>query len=408
MDRPGSKSAQPKRLGARLSLPEMALERGTLSEDAIRVGDIASLWADEVDAGPRFPAESVAAMRDGGLLGAQVGPDYGGPGASIEELSEAVVVVAQHCASSALVLAMHHIQVAMLLRHGSPAAHELLLPRIASGELLLANANSEVGLGGNRRSSICALEPVAGGYRLEKHASTVSYGDYADGVCATARRTPESPSDDQVLAICLPPQLQMEQRGEWDTVGLRGTCSPPFLITAELPPELVISNYAAVFMRTSLPVSAILLSAVWVGIAEGAARRAHNSVREQGRKLRRESPAAPAPLSALRLAELGVVLGELRAVLASGALAYERAKDSDEVKTLRFSGAMDNLKISSSTLVGNVIQRAMSICGLAGYMNNSPASLGRLLRDAAGAPLMVNNDRALQATAQTLLLRKDL
>jgi len=50
----------------------------------------------------------------------------------------------------------------------------------------------------------------------------------------------------------------------------------------------------------------------------------------------------------------------------------------------------------------------MSICGLAGYMNNSPASLGRLLRDAAGAPLMVNNDRALQATAQTLLLRKDL
>lgn len=386
----------------------MTLEGRTLSADASRVAEIASLWADEVDAGPRFPAESVAAMRDGGLLGAQVGPDHGGPGASIEELSTAVVAVARNCASSALVLAMHHIQVAMLLRHASPAAHEQLLPRVASGELLLANANSEVGLGGNRRSSICALEPVAGGYRLEKHASTVSYGAYADGVCATARRTPESPSDDQVLAICLPPQLKLEQRGEWNTVGLRGTCSPPFLITAELPAELVISNYADVFMRTSLPVSAILLSSVWVGIAEGAVHRAHDTVREQGRKLRRESPTAPAPLSALRLAELGVILGELRAVLSSGALAYERAKDSDEVKTLRFSGQMDNLKISSSTLVGNVIQRAMGICGLAGYMNNSPASLGRLLRDAAGAPLMVNNDRALQATAQTLLIRKEL
>jgi hypothetical protein len=34
--------------------------------------------------------------------------------------------------------------------------------------------------------------------------------------------------------------------------------------------------------------------------------------------------------------------------------------------------------------------------------------MGRLMRDVAAAPLMVNNDRVLLATAQSLLVRKDL
>jgi acyl-CoA dehydrogenase len=75
---------------------------------------------------------------------------------------------------------------------------------------------------------------------------------------------------------------------------------------------------------------------------------------------------------------------------------------------LRLSGRMDNLKLSSSTLVSDIVGRAMFICGLAGYANDSPFSIGRLSRDAAAAPLMVNNDRALMAIAQSLLIRKDL
>ena len=53
-------------------------------------------------------------------------------------------------------------------------------------------------------------------------------------------------------------------------------------------------------------------------------------------------------------------------------------------------------------------QRAMAICGLTGYRNQSSVSMSRIMRDAAAAPLMVNNDRALQAMAQTLLVRKEL
>ncbi|MGO8872395.1 MAG: acyl-CoA dehydrogenase family protein [Acidimicrobiales bacterium] len=377
--------------------------------EARRIGEqVARQWADDVDRDARFPAETVAELRSSGLLGALVPPEWGGPGAPMDQVAGAVAVIAEHCASSALILAMHQIQVACLVRHATHSALDQLLPRLVAGELLLANANSEVGLGGERRSSICALEPAGDGFHLEKQASTISYGEYADAILATARRDPASSAHDQVMAICMPPGLRLTPSGDWDTLGLRGTCSRPGQLTAEVAPELVLADYATVFMRTSLPVSAVLLSSVWLGIAEAGAKRAHASVRAEARKKRRESSQTDAPIGALRLAELSVLLHQIRQVVTGGAADYERYKDTAEVEALHFSGRMDNLKLSSSVLVIAIVQQAMAICGLAGYRNHSPFSMARLMRDAAAAPLMVNNDRALLATAQTLLVRKAL
>jgi acyl-CoA dehydrogenase len=370
--------------------------------------EVAALWADEVDRDGRFPVEAVTEMRRTGLLGAMVPPEWGGPGLSLGETSAIVTAIAEHCASSGLVLAMHHIQIACIVRHATPEARERLLPGVVRGDLLLANANSEVGLGGERRQSLCALEPCGGHFHIDKQAATVSYGEDADGVLATARRSPDSQAHDQVMAVCLPPSLELTPTGEWDTLGLRGTCSKPCHLVADVPAELVIPDYADVFMRTSLPASAVLLSAVWLGIAESAARRAHASVRAKARAEGSTGAQGSPPIAALRLAELGIQLHQLREVLIGGAARYDLVKDTPEVETLRFSSRMDYLKLSSSTLVLEVVQRAMAVCGLSGYRNHSSTSMARISRDAAAAPLMVNNDRALQAMAQTLLVRKEL
>ena len=68
---------------------------------------------------------------------------------------------------------------------------------------------------------------------------------------------------------------------------------------------------------------------------------------------------------------------------------------------------MNSLKVSASTLVVEVVSRALLICGMAGYGNRSPYSLGRLLRDAFGAQLMVNNDRINGNNAQLLLVSRE-
>jgi acyl-CoA dehydrogenase len=342
------------------------------------------------------------------VLGALVPTELGGPGLTVSEVAEAVSTLASHCGSSGLILAMHSIQVACLVRHAPPETLDLIVPGLLSGDLLLANAASEIGLYGERRSSICALEQTPTGFRLEKRGSTISYGEYADGILATARRTPESPPNEQVFAICMRPNMTLEPLGDWDTLGMRGTCSRAGLLKADLVPELVLEDYADIFVRTSLSASAVLLGSVWLGLAEGAARKAHDIVRKKGRKLVAAGPLTEAPLSAVRLAELGVYLHQLRCVVAAGAAYNERAQELDELNELSFSSHMDNLKISSSTLVLEVVQRAMQICGMGGYQNATETSLGRIARDAAAAPLMVSNDRTLDAMARALLVRKEL
>jgi acyl-CoA dehydrogenase len=374
-----------------------------------RIGrDVASLWADDVDRRARFPTEAVDEFRRSGLLATLVPVEAGGPGATLAEASGSVAAISAHCGSSGMILAMHHLQVAAIVRHGTADMQRRVYPLLLDGDLLLANANSELGLAGERRVSNCGLEPIEGGFHLDKHATTVSYGEYADGILATARRTATSPGHEQVMAICLPPTLRLEVEGDWDTLGLRGTCSRPAHLTADVPADMVFDDYQAVFIRTGLAHSAVLLSSVWLGLAEGAARRAHASVRRKARANRSSEPGDAPPLAAIRLAELGVLLHQMREVISGGAARYERFKDTEETGTLRFSGQMDNVKLSSSMLALDVLQRALGICGLEGYKNTTQTSLARMLRDANAAPLMVNNDRTLQASAHALLIRKEI
>ena len=52
------------------------------------------------------------------------------------------------------------------------------------------------------------------------------------------------------------------------------------------------------------------------------------------------------------------------------------------------------------------MQQALSICGMAGYRNDGPYSLGRHLRDMWSAPLMIGNDRVAANTGAMLLAQR--
>jgi acyl-CoA dehydrogenase len=53
-----------------------------------------------------------------------------------------------------------------------------------------------------------------------------------------------------------------------------------------------------------------------------------------------------------------------------------------------------------------VVGKAMLICGIQGYRNDSKLTLGRHLRDAYGAALMVNNDRILGQSATMQIVQR--
>ncbi len=378
---------------------------GSLEADAWNVGaKVAGPVADDVDRRGRFPAEAVAAMREARLLSAMVPVALGGRGARLPEVSGAVRALAAHCASSALVFAMHQIEVAYLARHGHTDALAGMLEQVASKQLLLANANSEVGSGGDVGRSACAIEVSGDRFSLCKDALAVSFGAYADAVLTTARRHPDAAPDDQIMVVCPREGLHLEQLSEWDAMGLRGTCSNGFRLRAEGDTALIFPEpFSAIASRTGTPVTQVLLGSVWVGLAEAAAARAHAAVRAQARK-----HPGTRPVSALRLAELTTLLQQARAVVGAVARRYEELKDSDEVEGLGFGLELRNVKVAASSLALEVGNRALAICGIAGYLRSSPYSLDRIVRDLHGGTVMVSNDRLNEASAELLLVQKHI
>jgi acyl-CoA dehydrogenase len=371
---------------------------------AARIGSsVAGPVAAEVDRQARFPHETFEALRNARMLSVLVPADLGGAGARLTDVAGAVEALGRHCASSGLIYAMHHIQVASIVRHGrSPWARDFLA-KVAARELLLASATTEAGVGGDVRSSVCAVETTATGFRLAKDAPVISYGAHADAVLVTARRTTESPASDQVLVVVPMTGATLEHRSGWDTLGFRGTCSDGYLLTAAGEHGQVLSDpYADISAKTMLPTSHILWSSVWLGMATSAVDLARAYIRAEARKKPGTTPPAAA-----RLAQLMAVLEEMRALVHGAAADYDAALDEDEVlSSLAFAIRMNSVKTAASTLLVDIVGQALTVCGMAGYREDSPFSLGRHLRDAYGALLMINNDRIFAATAQMLLIHK--
>ncbi len=360
--------------------------------------------ADAVDSEGRFPHEAVAALRKERLLSIQIPPELGGEGASITVIAELCSILAQACAATAMVFAMHQIKLSSLVEHGADADwHRGFMRRISAEQLLLASATTEGGIGGNLRNSICAIVVNGDRCRLEKDATVISYGAHADAILITSRSNPEAATSDQVLTVFLKDQYSLTRTVEWDTLGMRGTCSDGFLFKGEAPvAQIVPKPFAEIAAQSMLAVSHLLWSGVWYGIAADAVARAQAFVRAAARK----SPGASPP-GALRLAEVSSLLQVVRSNVVAGLKAYEEAKaDADRLSSIAFAVAMNNVKIASSEMILPIINHAMLICGILGYKNGTPYSLGRHLRDAHSAQLMISNDRILGHTSTMLLIHK--
>ncbi|NML33900.1 acyl-CoA dehydrogenase family protein [Paraburkholderia antibiotica] len=381
---------------------------------AHRCAAIAAHHADAVDRDARFPVEAFDALKRERLLSAMVPAAYGGAGLALAEIGAICEILAQGCASSAMIYAMHQIQVACIDVHrGNSAWHARLLEQLVEQQWLLASATSEETIGGNLRTSACAIEFDGACFRIEKLAPTISYGAAADVILVTARRSADAAAADQVLAVALRADLQLDKRGMWDSLGMRGTCSEGFrLVAGGLAEQVLATPFADIADQTMLPVSHTLWASVWTGIAADAVNRAKAFFRAQAR-----AKPGTMPPAGLRLAE---AVGLLQMMQARLSVAFEAARnarqschdepgqqaDAPLAAQLGFAADMNTLKTSISTTALQVVQEVLMICGMAGYKNGTPYSVGRHLRDLHSAPLMINNDRIAQNTASLLLAQR--
>ena len=369
---------------------------------------VAGAHADDVDREARFPVETISALREQRALSAFVPVEHGGDGVSFPALAQACFELGRHCSASAMVFAMHQIQVVTMVRHAEPDGYFAeYLSRLAREQRLVASVTSEVGTGGDMSRSIAAVTPTAEGRsRFEKQAPTVSYGAHANDLLVTLRAGPEVRDGDQVLVLVHAEETELEPKGTWDPLGMRGTCSPGFVVRAELADKQVLGTpYSRVGPESMVPVSHVLWSHLWLGIATDAFDRARAFVRAGARA----KPGGELPAAAHQLSHLHGHLSLLRAEVAAGLAEYcEAWEDRDRLSTMRSILRFNDLKISASEQAPRICQEAMGVCGIVGFKNDSPYSVGRHLRDAMSAVLMVANERLHKTNASLLLIAKDV
>jgi acyl-CoA dehydrogenase len=378
-------------------------DRGSLFlQRAAAVAVTAAVDAEDVDREARFPKAAIDAAREQKLLGMLIPVAFGGFGASIPDVTEVCYALGRACASSAMIFAMHQTKVACLVRHGADSDyHRALMRRVAAEQLLLASSTTEGQNGGNIRASAAAVAHSDAEISLVRNATVISYGAEADGIVTIARRTDDAAASDQVLLAVTKDNYTLKRIQGWETLGMRGTCSAGFELKIVGPATMIFpEGYDKIHAQTMTPVAHLCWSSVWAGIAAAAVERAQRFIRKAARGAGGQMPPGAAHYTSAKMA-----LTRLRSMITANLDLYTGYEyDERALSSVDFQSAINLLKVQASELAVETAMHALRACGLSGYRNDGEFTVGRHLRDALSAPLMINNDRILANIATASLM----
>lgn len=113
--------------------------------------------ADEIDKEGRFPQENIQGLTELGIMGLNIPEAYGGT--EMDEMCKVLAIseVAQCCASTAEILAVHLLVNDIILRQGSEKQKKIFLPEAAEGHLgafALTEANAGTDAGGLQTKAV--------------------------------------------------------------------------------------------------------------------------------------------------------------------------------------------------------------------------------------------------------------
>jgi len=385
-----------------VGLAAFAPPAATLAERTERVCAIARFHAPSVDADGRFPDEALIALKAERLLGAMVPVCLGGESASLAQVADICFALGRACASTAMIYAMHQVKAACLIRHHSGSPWQLaFLRRVASEQLLLASSTTEGGSGGAVRSSSAPVDTVGDVIQLTRAASVVSYAEQADAIVTTARRDDAAASSDQVLLVFTREDYRLQRVGDWNTLGMRGTCSHAFALEASGEAgQILPAPYADIHVQTMAPTAHCLWASAWAGIAADAVEHARLFVRKAAR-----SQQGTTPPGASHLATAKAQHATLCALVSASLSRYASIQDNPAaLAAVDFQAAISFLKVQASELAVATVMKALQVTGLSGYRNEGEFSVSRNLRDVLSAPLMINNDRILADLSASALI----
>ncbi len=127
------------------------------------------------------------ALGGAGLLGVAIPEEYGGGGGGLSDLAVVTEEVAAAGCPLMLLALSPAVCATTLLAHGTDRQKADWLPPLASGESVMAFANTEPEAGSNTHRITTTATAAGGGWRLAGHKYYVSHVDNAQAILVVAR-----------------------------------------------------------------------------------------------------------------------------------------------------------------------------------------------------------------------------
>lgn len=336
-----------------------------------------------VDAGGVFPARSVEALREAGLLGLISAPDVGGRAEGMRSAATVVRRLAQSCASTAMVTLMHYCAVAVVEAHGA----EDVRRAIAEGRHLTTLAFSETGSRSYFWAPLSSATADGDSVRLDASKSWVTSAGVADFYVWSSR--PVAAEGASTLWLVPSGAAGLSLAGGFDGLGMRGNTSRPVTASgvsvpsgARLGPD---GGGFDVMMGAVLPWFQVLNAACSLGIAEAAigktAAHATSTRYEHLGETLADQPVTRAHLARMRMQ------ADLAASLLTDTLtAIETGREDAMLRVLE-------VKPAASEAVLTITDEAMRVCGGAAFRKE--VGVERNFRDARAATVMAPTTDAL-------------
>jgi alkylation response protein AidB-like acyl-CoA dehydrogenase len=325
-----------------------------------------------------YPTEIVEKMKEMGLFGCTIAPDYGGLGLSTGTYAKIIERISAVWMSISGIVNSHLIMAAAVQRHGTAEQKAAFLPRFATGELRGGVGLTEPDCGTDLQAVRTVAKRVGGGYVVNGRKTWITNGLYGNCLALLVKTDANAKPRHKGMSLLI------AEKGPGFTVGRKleklgykgiDTCELAF-DDYKVPADRLIGGVEGRGLQqilSGLELGRINVAARGVGIADAALREAvaYSQVRKTFGK-----PICEHQAIQLKLGDMATRLEAARLLTYRAAAAYDRGERCD------MEAGMAKL-CATEAAVENSLE-AMRIHG--GYGYSKEFNIERLYRD---APLLV-------------------
>jgi alkylation response protein AidB-like acyl-CoA dehydrogenase len=325
-----------------------------------------------------YPTEIVEKMKEMGLFGCTIAPDYGGLGLSTGTYAKIIERISAVWMSISGIVNSHLIMATVVQRHGTEQQKAAFLPKFATGELRGGVGLTEPDCGTDLQAVRTAAKRVGGDYVVNGRKTWITNGLYGNCLALLVKTDANAKPRHKGMSLLI------AEKGPGFTVGRKleklgykgiDTCELAF-DDYKVPADRLIGGVEGRGLQqilSGLELGRINVAARGVGVADAALREAvaYSQVRKTFGK-----PICEHQAIQLKLGDMATRLEAARLLTYRAAAAYDRGERCD------MEAGMAKL-CATEAAVENSLE-AMRIHG--GYGYSKEFNIERLYRD---APLLV-------------------